>query len=143
MDKYASDLDMPWLNLIGKIKGQVLTLNYEGVPLPGSGVFFKLAYPIDHDGSEPKYVAKQIADVDKPIDIVQHKMAKYNFRAASLEFFDGSLQKVASGARVPFMDFSSLSTRPVEIIPSLKQTVSANQQLNHGREKKHRHRFRP
>lgn len=143
MGKYSNDRDAPELKLIGKIKGQDLALNLEDFPESGTGVLFKMTNPVYTEGRERKYVAEQKAELDKPVDIVQQKMAKYNLRTAVLEFFDGCLQKVAPGAKIPFMNFGSLSSKPVEIVRSIKQTVSDDEQLNHGQVKKQGHRFKP
>jgi hypothetical protein len=143
MEKYARDSDVPELKLIGKIKGQELTRDFEDFPQPGTGVLFKMANPQNGEGGMKKYVPKQMAELDKPISVVQRKMAKYNLRTAVLEFFDGCLQKVAPGAKIPFMNFGSLSTSPVEIVSSMKQTVSGDEQLNQGQEKKHGLRLKP
>ncbi len=143
MAKYSNDRDAPELKLIGKIKGQDLALNLEDFPESGSGVLFKMANLVCSEGRERKFVAEQNAELDKPIDIVQKKMVKYNLRTRVLEFFDGCLQKVAPGAQIPFMNFGSLSSKPVEIVRSMKQTVSGDEQLNQAQEKKQGHRLKP
>lgn len=142
-EKYSNERNAPELKLIGKIKGQDLALNLEDFPESGTGVLFKMANHVYSEGRERKYVAEQKAELDKPVDIVQQKMAKYNLRTAVLEFFDGCLQKVAPAAKVPFMSFGTLSTAPVEIMSSVKQTVSADDQLSQGHEKRHSLRLKP
>lgn len=143
MDKYKEDRDAPELKLIGKIKGQDLALDLEDFPQPGTGVLFKMANHVFGESGQRNYVAEQKTELDKPVDMVLHKMAKYNLRTAVLEFFDGSLQKVAPGAKVPFMNFGSLSKKPVEILSSVKKTLSGDEQLSHDQEKRQNQRLKP
>jgi hypothetical protein len=128
VDKHTNGPESPEIKLIGKIKGQDLALDFEDFPQLGTGILFKIANNVS--GERPKrYEAQQTNALDKPIEIEQRKMAKFNCLKSTLEFFDGALQKVLPIAKIAFMNFGSLSLDPVEIINQLKQTVAGDQQL--------------
>jgi hypothetical protein len=132
VDKHTSGTEFPELKLIGKIKGQELALDFEDFPQPGTGVLFKIANRVYAPHPEKRYEVNQQNQLDKPLDIHQRKMAKFNWIKSTLEFFDGALKKVLPNAKIDFLNFSSLSSRPVDIINPLKQAVTSDQQLTQG-----------
>lgn len=58
------------------------------------------------------------------MDILLIKMAKFNSYNSTLDFYDGTLQKVPPNAKVDFMNFDHLCTSPVKVTNTLQQAVS-------------------
>lgn len=112
----------PEIKIIGKIKGQELALNYEDFPLHGTGVLFEMANASWNTG-EKRYEVEMNNEPDQPVDLYQHKMAKFNCRKSAIEFYDGALRAVLPDTRVDYMSFDNISTRPVKITDSLQRAI--------------------
>jgi hypothetical protein len=109
MDKYANSTNSPDLILIGKINCQEVELDFEYFPQPGTGILYKYASPKSSGKDKIKYEVERINEPGMAVDVVQHKMAKFDWLTSTLEFFDGAMQKVSPYAPVPYLDFQRLA----------------------------------
>ena len=104
LEKYACRGVQPELNLIGQVKDPKPTLIADRFCLHEAGVLFKCATSGTYNSSGSQYEVAVMNAPDKPIDLVQQKIVKFDGQTSALEFFDGALRKVTANAKVQFMD---------------------------------------
>lgn len=109
MDKHTNNAGSPDLILIGKINGQKIEMDFEYFPQLGTGIQYIYASPKSCGNGKIKYEVERKNEPGMTVDVVQHKMAKFDWITSSLEFFDGAMRKVSPFAPVPFMDFQRLA----------------------------------
>lgn len=105
--------------LIGQWKGQSLQLNEAGLPLPGGGLLLYAAYAVyDRDSQDKFYRTGPVQEVTETITLSSVVVVRLNDQGSQLNFYNGSLKKIAPGISQEYMDLRYFDFQgSVKVVP--------------------------